>query len=92
VHEYLHEITVFPNGKHDDQVDSTAQFLDWYKRPFRSQGIYELTRIQAEAQHQAYRPEPERPNWAPGSVEWQAEQESSITTALRDRLTVSEAG
>jgi hypothetical protein len=25
---YLHEITVFPNGKHDDQVDSTAQFRD----------------------------------------------------------------
>jgi predicted phage terminase large subunit-like protein len=25
--EYLHEMTVFPNGKHDDQVDSTAQFL-----------------------------------------------------------------
>jgi hypothetical protein len=66
---------VFPNGKHDDQVDSTAQFLDWYKRPFRSQGIYELTRIQAEAQHRAHRPEPEKPNWAPGSVEWQAEQE-----------------
>ena len=32
--EYLHEMTVFPKGKHDDQVDSTAQFLDWYKRPF----------------------------------------------------------
>jgi predicted phage terminase large subunit-like protein len=24
--EYLHEMTVFPRGKHDDQVDSTAQF------------------------------------------------------------------
>ena len=22
--EYLHELTVFPKGKHDDQVDSTA--------------------------------------------------------------------
>ena len=31
---YLHELTVFPKGKHDDQVDSTAQFLDWFKRPF----------------------------------------------------------
>jgi predicted phage terminase large subunit-like protein len=29
---YLHELTVFPNGKHDDQVDSTAQMLDWFKR------------------------------------------------------------
>jgi len=34
---YLHELTVFPNGKHDDQVDSTAQFLDWFKRPFPGQ-------------------------------------------------------
>src|SRR6266404_4485794 len=32
--EYLHEMTVFPNGKHDDQVDSTAQYLDWFKRPY----------------------------------------------------------
>src|SRR5712675_2133435 len=39
--EYLHEMTVFPKGKHDDQVDSTAQFLDWYKKPFPSQGHYE---------------------------------------------------
>jgi len=30
--EYLHERTVFPKGKHDDQVDSTAQMLDWFKR------------------------------------------------------------
>ena len=28
--EYLHELTVFPKGKHDDQVDSTAQMLDWF--------------------------------------------------------------
>ena len=30
--DYLHELTVFPKGKHDDQVDSTAQMLDWFKR------------------------------------------------------------
>ena len=46
--EYLHEMTVFPKGKHDDQVDSTAQFLDWFKKPFPNQGIYELYRMQAE--------------------------------------------
>jgi predicted phage terminase large subunit-like protein len=33
--EYLHELTVFPNGKHDDQVDSTAQMLDWFKQAGR---------------------------------------------------------
>lgn len=29
---YLHEITTFPMGKHDDQTDSTSQALDWAKR------------------------------------------------------------
>jgi hypothetical protein len=42
--EYLHEMTVFPKGKHDDQVDSTAQFLDWFKRPFPGQGFFENMR------------------------------------------------
>ena len=46
--EYLHEMTVFPKGKHDDQVDSTAQFLDWFKRPFPGQAFFELVRMQAE--------------------------------------------
>jgi hypothetical protein len=46
--EYLHEMTVFPRGKHDDQVDSTAQFLDWVKKPMPSWGIYEYYRREAE--------------------------------------------
>src|SRR3982074_1405152 len=46
--EYLHEMTVFPKGKHDDQVDSTAQFLDWFKKPFLGHAIFELYRRQAE--------------------------------------------
>jgi predicted phage terminase large subunit-like protein len=29
--QYLHELAVFPNGKYDDQVDSTSQALDWAK-------------------------------------------------------------
>ncbi len=29
--EYLHEMMVFPNGKFDDQADSTSQALDWAK-------------------------------------------------------------
>ena len=45
--EYLHELTVFPNGKHDDQANSTAQFLDWVKRPFPDQGLFEFLRMQA---------------------------------------------
>jgi predicted phage terminase large subunit-like protein len=26
---YMHELTTFPNGKHDDQADSTSQALHW---------------------------------------------------------------
>ncbi len=28
---YLRELTSFPNGRHDDQVDSTTQALAWLK-------------------------------------------------------------
>jgi len=44
--QYLNEMTVFPNGRHDDQVDSTAQMLDWFKDgglPSTNAGIFELT-------------------------------------------------
>lgn len=37
--EYLHELTVFPNGKHDDQADSTAQALDWIKGAGQEPGL-----------------------------------------------------
>jgi predicted phage terminase large subunit-like protein len=63
--EYLHELTVFPKGKHDDQVDSTAQMLDWFKQagsgPTSNAGIWHLYREQYEAQQaglQTARPEP----------------------------------
>ena len=49
--EYLHEMTVFPKGKHDDQVDSTAQFLDWFKKPMPSWGIFEYYRQEYEKLH-----------------------------------------
>ncbi len=31
---YLHELTTFPNGKYDDQADSTSQALDWQKQRY----------------------------------------------------------
>ena len=55
--EYVHEMTVFPKGKYDDQVDSTARFLDWIK--------------------QQRKPQPVKSECAPGSVEWQAQQNKS---------------
>src|SRR5438477_12081790 len=58
--EYLHEMTVFPKGKHDDQVDSTAQFLDWFKRPSPGQAYFECMRMQMQAQQNAGNPERHR--------------------------------
>lgn len=29
--DYLNELTAFPEGKHDDMVDATTQFLEWAK-------------------------------------------------------------
>ena len=59
--EYLHEMTVFPNAKHDDQVDSTAQFLDWFKKPFPGQGIFELYRREDEKLKRQKEPEKRKP-------------------------------
>jgi phage terminase large subunit-like protein len=75
--EYLPEMTVFPKGKHDDQVDSTAQFLDWFKRPFPYQGLYEYYRQRAQAVEQRNKPQSTKTVWAIGSMEWLAEQEKS---------------
>jgi predicted phage terminase large subunit-like protein len=73
--EYLHEMTVFPNGKHDDQVDSTAQFLDWFKRPFPGQGIFEYyRRLAVEEAERRRQPQHAQTVWQPGSMEWLAEQ------------------
>lgn len=33
VHDYLTEMTTFPNAENDDQVDSTTQMLNWVKTP-----------------------------------------------------------
>lgn len=34
VEDYLDEMCIFPNGRHDDQVDQTSQFLRWAKQNF----------------------------------------------------------
>jgi predicted phage terminase large subunit-like protein len=73
--EYLHEMTVFPKGKHDDQVDSTAQFLQWFKRPSSFHRQMEFLRLWDEAAKQPRKPQPAPPNPTRGSVEWFALQE-----------------
>ena len=39
--DYIHELMVFPNGQHDDQVDSTSQYLAWV-RPKVKRGVRKL--------------------------------------------------
>jgi predicted phage terminase large subunit-like protein len=57
---YLHERAVFPKGRHDDQVDSTAQILDGFKQacsgPSSNAGIVELYRRRAEELHRGQGP------------------------------------
>jgi predicted phage terminase large subunit-like protein len=31
--DFRHELTLFPNARHDDQVDSLSQFLRWFDQP-----------------------------------------------------------
>ena len=90
--EYLHELTVFPNGKHDDQANSTAQFLDWCKKPFPGQGLYEYYRQCAQEIEEHRKPQPTKPLWAPGSMEWQAEQDKAGRTAASALEPLSLAG
>ena len=42
--DFLHELTVFPNGRHDDQVDSTAQAISWTKQRSSTTGMLDYYR------------------------------------------------
>jgi predicted phage terminase large subunit-like protein len=58
--EYLHELTAF---RHDDQVDSTAQMLDWFKQAGREPQdwmwqMYKQHQAQQAGAPQTARPEP----------------------------------
>jgi len=46
--DYLHELTQFPVGRYDDQVDSTAQALAWTKQRPSGWGWIEFQRREAE--------------------------------------------
>ncbi len=46
---YLHELSTFPRGRKDDQVDSSSQFWDWIKT---SQGKYQMGLVEYIKQQQ----------------------------------------
>jgi hypothetical protein len=37
--DYLHELSTFPRSAYDDQVDSTAQFLDWCRQGISGEDV-----------------------------------------------------
>ena len=47
--EYLHELAAFPDAhRHDDQVDSTSQALNWFREKRFTPGIIQFYREEAE--------------------------------------------
>jgi len=46
--EYVHELTTFPKGKYDDQVDSTAQALKWIGKEGQTPGLIQYYRDECE--------------------------------------------
>jgi predicted phage terminase large subunit-like protein len=48
--EFLTELLSFPNGRHDDQVDSVSQFLRWLQDAYLNQISFHVAvrRLQAE--------------------------------------------
>jgi predicted phage terminase large subunit-like protein len=70
----------FPELAHDDEVDACSGALEMLNPQMKSWGIYEFYRQKAEAlRAETERGEatPSKTNWAPGSMEWQAEQDKS---------------
>lgn len=54
--DYVYELCGFPGLKHDDQVDSTSQFLAWFREEGEPGGLYryyeqEFERKRAMAEH-----------------------------------------
>jgi predicted phage terminase large subunit-like protein len=73
--DYLHELTVFPNGKYDDQVDSTSQALDAIGNPqLKGYAFLELARMTNRGESLARPGPPREVFYAVGSVEWAAQQ------------------
>jgi hypothetical protein len=58
--DYLHEMTVFPKGKYDDQVDSTAQFLEVVQTPICRTGAFRVHADPDAAQQSPANPERHR--------------------------------
>jgi hypothetical protein len=57
-----------------------------------SWGLFELMRRQAQELNQQREPAPHKSHWAPGSVEWQAEQEAQRKAQIEAAAVEGTAG
>ena len=65
----------FPDLAHDDEVDACSGALELLGPNMKHWGYTEWFRREVEKVNEQPKPEPTKPNWAPGSREWLAEQE-----------------
>ena len=65
-------------GFSPDRVDALVwAFSELLVEPMKGEGIFELYRREAEAAEQRRKPQPTKTVYAPGSMEWLAEQKKS---------------
>ena len=92
--EYLHEMAMFPNGKYDDQVDSTSQALDVIGNPQnKSAGFLQMVRQDNAAR--GIGPGGSSAiakTYAIGSMEWAAEQAALAAAAALEGGKQGKAG
>ena len=67
----------FPDLAHNDEVDACSGALEMLNPGMKGEGHYEWMRQRAEAIKEQHKPQPAKPAWAPGSMEWLAEQNKS---------------
>ena len=72
----------FPDLAHDDEVDACSGAMEMLNPQMKSWGLYELMRQQAQELKQQGEPEPRTIHWAPGSLEYQAEQEEKTKAQI----------
>ena len=82
----------FPELAHDDEVDACSGALEMLNPGMKSRGHYEWARQKAEALKEQPNPEPRKIIWAPGSAEWQAEQEAESKAQIEAAAVEDAAG
>lgn len=72
--EYLRELTLFPNGRHDDQVDSSSQALDYISdNRFKGWAVMEFYRREAMARSDPNKGDIVTFSIPPGATEFRAQ-------------------